>query len=77
MSRSKTRGQRLQAATLGLCLAGLIGCAPRNVYVRGDSQAVPLAAGQPAPHAGWLLSDAAVADLVECCEARQSAPAAK
>lgn len=51
-----------------LCLSGLISCGPDVVYVRGDSQTVKLKQGEPAPRTGWLLSDAAMVDLLECCE---------
>jgi hypothetical protein len=27
-----------------------------------------VAQGAPAPHNGWLLSDGAMTDLLECCE---------
>lgn len=69
--------KRSLAGMLMLCLAASTGCAQRNVYVKGDSQPVPLKTGQVAPAAGWLLSDAALADLLECCEARQAALATK
>jgi len=57
----------LLPAMLMLCLAGLTSCAPKTVYVRGDSETVQIKAGEPAPHDGWLLTNPAMIDLLECC----------
>ena len=54
---------------LGLFLGLSTGCAARVEYVRGTSETVRLRAGEPAPRDGWLVSDAALVDLLECCEA--------
>lgn len=60
--------KRLIAVTWIAWLLVLTACAPRTVYVRGESQPLPIRQGQSAPADGWLLSDAALADLLACCE---------
>lgn len=66
----KPCAKRLRIATRALCLAALTACAPNTVYVAGDSQTVRITAGQPAPRDGWLLSDSALEDLLQCCEGK-------
>jgi hypothetical protein len=40
---------------------------PENIYLRGSSETIALEATEPAPFTGWLLSDEALVDLLECC----------
>lgn len=70
MTRRRRYGRRLPTVMLTLCLLASTSCAKNTAYLQGGSQAVPVSAGQVAPHDGWLLSDAALADLLECCAAR-------
>lgn len=41
-------------------------CAPK--VIKELSLVTKVAQGAPAPHSGWLLSDGAMTDLLECCE---------
>ncbi|HEY3323167.1 MAG TPA: hypothetical protein VGP72_22125 [Planctomycetota bacterium] len=45
------------------CLSG--GCARRVSYVNSDHQLVRLEAGQPAPHAGVLMSEGYLSEIYE------------
>ncbi len=71
-SRSRKTAKRLSLAMLMLSLLALTSCATSTVYLRGTSEAVKLEAGAAAPHSGWLIQDEALADLLECCSAKQS-----
>ena len=73
-SGGSRRSAKLWLAGIGLwCLLLSTGCghAARPVYLRGDSEMVKLRAGEPAPRPGWLISDQALVDLIECCAACQ------
>lgn len=54
-------------AILTLFLLTSIGCVKRPVIVLNESKTVKIETGQPAPWTGWLLSDGALAELLECC----------
>lgn len=69
MTMPRRSARILKTATLTLCLLLLTACAAhRAVYLRGDSQAHPVRAGQASPIDGWVVSAAALADLIECCQ---------
>jgi hypothetical protein len=56
--------------TLIASVFALTSCAakpPETVYLRGSSETIALEAEEPAPFTGWLLSDEALVDLLECC----------
>ncbi|WP_429885363.1 hypothetical protein [Geoalkalibacter halelectricus] len=50
-----------------LALTSCVAKPPERVYLRGSSETVTLQAGECAPFAGWLLSDEALIELLECC----------
>jgi hypothetical protein len=50
-----------------LILTSCVAKPPENIYLRGSSETIALEATEPAPFAGWLLSDEALVDLLECC----------
>ena len=58
--------------TLTLCLLLWTGCAGQKaVYLQGDSRAYPVTAGAPCPIDGWVVSNAALADLIACCQEKK------
>jgi hypothetical protein len=62
------------SAMLLLSAPVLTSCAakpPEIKYLRGSSETIPLIAGECAPFDGWLLSDEALIDLLECCGDKQ------
>ncbi len=62
-------GLWLKGTLIASALA-LTSCAakpPETIYLRGSSETIALEAEAPAPFAGWLLSDEALVDLLECC----------
>lgn len=69
MKINRRSAGRLIAGTLILLALSLTGCAknPPAVVLQGGSVIVELKAGQPSPEDGFLLSPAALVDLMECC----------
>ncbi len=69
-SRNRTCAALWLSATLMLSAPALTSCAarpPEITYLRGTSETIPLRANECAPFDGWLLSDEALIDLLECC----------
>jgi hypothetical protein len=68
MKINRRSAGRLIAVTLILSALSLTGCVKKPaVVLQGDSQILEVRAGQPAPVDGFLLSPAALVDLMECC----------
>jgi len=67
MPTSRICGGLWLLVILLLSAAVLTSCVKKPVVVLGDSRTVKLQAGQPAPVDGWLLTDSAMAELLECC----------
>lgn len=68
MSRNRRSARRWPAAMLMLSALSLTACAkPSPVVVLSESRTIQLEPGQAAPFGGWLLSDGALVDLMECC----------
>lgn len=71
MKKNRRSAGRLIAGTLILLALSLTGCVKKPaVVLQGDSQIREVRAGQPAPVDGFLLSPAALDDLMECCNDR-------
>ena len=72
MQQINRAGRILQAATMLLCLSGLTACSlfrpPPAPVILQESATIRLEKATPAPWRGWLLSDAAVAKLLEKAE---------
>ena len=74
MRQWRKGGRRLQLVMLILLAGGLIGCAAKKpVYLKGTSEVIFVGPGECVEYSGdwsgaWLISDAALADLMECCE---------
>lgn len=54
--------------TLTLLLSALIGCSGPRTVVLPEARTARLAAGDPAPFAGWLLTDGAMVRVLEAAE---------
>lgn len=69
MKKNRRSAGRLIAGTLIFLALSLTGCAksPPAVVLQGGSEIVELKAGQTATAGGYLLSPAALVDLMECC----------
>ena len=75
LRRSRKADRILQAATLLLLLSASTGCswfkpAPPPVVLQ-ESTTIRLEKATPAPWRGWLLSDSALAKLLEKAESCQ------
>ena len=71
MKINRRSAGRLIAGTLILLALSLTGCVKKPaVVLQGDSQIIQIQAGQSAPVDGFLLSPAALSDLMECCNDR-------
>lgn len=71
--QKSNRGVRiLLMAMLMLWSSALIGCAAPKTIVMPESKAVTIKAGEAAPYSGWLLTDSAVAKLLEAAERCQA-----
>lgn len=70
MKSIRNEWRRLLAVTLILLLLTLTGCAfgSKVVYVKDGSRPAPIKAGEPSPIDGYVLSPAAMVDLMDCCE---------
>lgn len=56
-------------ATLMLLLLGLTGCyGPKQTIVLPEAKTVKIEQGQAAPFEGWLLTDGAMATIIEAAE---------
>ena len=53
---------------LMLLVLSLIACVQKPVIIQESSLVVRILKGEPAPADGYLLSERALADLMECCE---------
>lgn len=76
MRASKICARRFTAAMLPLWLLAWTLCASGcggTIYLRGNSEVHAVRAGDPSPIDGWVISDAALADLMECCGDRLDA----
>jgi len=60
-------------AMLMLLLLASIGCSSQSkaVIVMPEARTVKLKLGEPAPYPGWLLTDSAMAQLLEAAESCQ------
>lgn len=68
MKKNRRSARRLIAGTLLLSALSLTACAKSPpVVLQGGSAIVELKAGQTATADGFLLSPAALVDLMECC----------
>lgn len=67
MKRPKGAAAIFRTATLALSLLALTGCLHRTV-VMPEARAVRLYQGQQAPMSGWLLSESALAKILEAAE---------
>lgn len=57
--------------TLMLSAPLLTGCASKPLVIQESSLVVRIHKGEPAPTDGYLLSERALSDLMECCELRK------
>lgn len=55
-------------AILFISVAWLTGCG-KTLVIMGESKVVKMNQGQAVPFEGYLLTPAAMSDLLECCEA--------
>ncbi|MDY0282326.1 MAG: hypothetical protein RBR35_17405 [Salinivirgaceae bacterium] len=62
MPRSRRYAKRLPLATLMLLTVALTGCG--TVYLKGGESGKEI----EKVDGGWLVSDKAMADLIECCQ---------
>lgn len=60
--------QKLMTAMLMLSLLALTACSQKSVIVLDKAKTVKIEQGEAAPWAGWLLTDGAVVELLECCD---------
>ena len=67
MLKNKHLEKLLLMAMLMLSIHGLTGCVKQPVVVMAESQTVQIKAGEVSPIDGWLLTDQALIELVECC----------
>ena len=67
MLRNNHLGDLLLMVMLVLLMHGLTGCAKPTVVVMAESQTVQINAGEVSPIDGWLLTNQALIELVECC----------
>lgn len=67
MLKNNHLGGVLLMALLTLLMLALTSCAKPTVVVMAESQTVQIEAGQVAPVDGWLLTDQALIELIECC----------
>jgi len=67
MLKNNRLERQLLLVMLALLLLALTSCAQPSVVVMSESQTVQIEAGQQAPIDGWLLTDQALIELVECC----------
>lgn len=73
MQKSRLSAGRLLLVTLILSALSLTGCGSLSpVVLQGNSLVLELKAGQPAPSDGYLLSPAALVELMECCNDKLS-----
>ena len=69
MKRSIRAGRILWLVGLTLFSVALIGCSvTHTTVVMPDAATVKIEQGTPAPYSGWLLTDAAMAALLEMAE---------
>lgn len=68
MKRSIRAGSILLTAMLMLSSGALIGCAAQKTIVMPESKTVKIKQGDPAPFNGWLLTDSALAKVLEAAE---------
>ena len=68
MQKSKKAAQILLMAMLMLWSSALIGCAGQKTTVMPESKTAKINQGEAAPYTGWLLTDSAVAKLLEAAE---------
>ena len=54
-----------------LSVLSLTGCASKPLVIQESSLVVKILKGDAAPHDGYLLSERALADLLECCEIKK------
>jgi len=71
--KSRKAGTILLTAILMLLLLALTSCSWRSkeTIVMPESRTVKLKQGEPAPYPGWLLTDSAMAQLLEAAESCQ------
>jgi len=67
MLKNKSLGSMLSTALGLLLLLALTSCAKPTTVVMAESQTVQINAGEVSPIDGWLLTDQALIELVECC----------
>jgi len=60
----------LSSMMLMLCLSVSQGCVGSTTYISEDNRTVPIEKGEQAPYSGWILTDKAVIDLLDCCEGK-------
>lgn len=68
MTKIKNFVALLLLVMLPLSAISLTACGKKNVYIQGDNRVIELKQGQIAPVDGFLLSPAALVDLMECCD---------
>ena len=68
--RISTRAARisLTVTSLLLALALMISCATKPPVILGESKTAKINQGEPAPFSGWMLTDDAMAKLLELAE---------
>ena len=54
-------------AILTLLLLALTACSLNRVIVLDEARTIKIEQGEVAPWSGWLLTDEAVVELLECC----------
>lgn len=60
--------QRLIMVMLMLSLLALTACSPKPVIVLDKAKTVKIEQGEAAPWDGWLLTNGAMVELLECCD---------
>lgn len=68
MNADNKAGKIFLIVMLMLLLSGLTGCSRKPVIVLDEAKTIHLNQGQPAPWDGWLLTDSAMATLLETVE---------
>jgi hypothetical protein len=67
MLKNNRLEHQLLMVMLTLLLLALTSCAKPSPVVMAESQTVQIKTGQQSPVDGWLLTDQALIELIECC----------
>lgn len=62
--------KKCMVVMLTLSLLALTACSQSPVIVMNEAKTMKINEGEAAPWSGWLLTDGAMVELLECCEGR-------